>query len=469
MELKRILAKDSRAASEQAMQQYGRDVLIISSNRVNGQTELIVAVDVGGSVGAAPPKACTDTPNAQQRAPEASDEDESFAQLFAQVSAPASTPVASIVPVPSATASENPLAAQYDSLRGSEIVALLKSELGALRQEMRLHQQLTLAQAERLQPSLQPLMDELVERGLPPGLREHMTRAWQRLDDPVQALGLLESELTRLLPPSQPPVSLQGIHVLVGPSGAGKSLACAKLAQIASEALGPDAVAWISYADHRTGAWSQTQMLAAPSGVATFRAGNADGLALLLGELTHLKLVLIDTSGVGFEQQLERVRELVPQAQIHLVVPLDATLTSVKHALRHSDTLSTVILSKLDECYAPWATIQGLSQKQIHVSWINDSERVHTPLQIYAPQTVAEKALNTLGQIDDPHADDASSAQRLRLADMHEVPDLTAALEPFGDEPQTPAQRRAVLPQTLAPMSVEQYGIPQFARIHLMS
>lgn len=46
MKLQRILAKDSRSANEQAIAQYGRDVLIVSNSRVNGMTELIVAVDV---------------------------------------------------------------------------------------------------------------------------------------------------------------------------------------------------------------------------------------------------------------------------------------------------------------------------------------------------------------------------------------------------------------------------------------
>ena len=46
MELKRILARDTRSATEKAMALYGPDVLIISNNRVEGQTELIVALDV---------------------------------------------------------------------------------------------------------------------------------------------------------------------------------------------------------------------------------------------------------------------------------------------------------------------------------------------------------------------------------------------------------------------------------------
>ena len=54
MELKRIIARDSRSANEKAIQLYGPDVLIISSQRVDQQTELIVAVDVTADVASAP-------------------------------------------------------------------------------------------------------------------------------------------------------------------------------------------------------------------------------------------------------------------------------------------------------------------------------------------------------------------------------------------------------------------------------
>jgi flagellar biosynthesis GTPase FlhF len=46
MELKRIIARDTRAANQKAVALYGPDVLVISSSKVRGQTELIVAVDV---------------------------------------------------------------------------------------------------------------------------------------------------------------------------------------------------------------------------------------------------------------------------------------------------------------------------------------------------------------------------------------------------------------------------------------
>ena len=46
MQLKRILARDTRTATDKAISLYGDDVLIISNHTVNGQTELVVALDL---------------------------------------------------------------------------------------------------------------------------------------------------------------------------------------------------------------------------------------------------------------------------------------------------------------------------------------------------------------------------------------------------------------------------------------
>ena len=57
MELKRIIARDSRAANDKAIQLYGPDVLVISSQRVDNQTELIVAIDTEEAAPALAPAA----------------------------------------------------------------------------------------------------------------------------------------------------------------------------------------------------------------------------------------------------------------------------------------------------------------------------------------------------------------------------------------------------------------------------
>ncbi|MEN9775144.1 MAG: hypothetical protein RL322_2214, partial [Pseudomonadota bacterium] len=45
MRLERVIAKDSRRATEQVIEQFGADALIISNQKVNGMTEIVVAVD----------------------------------------------------------------------------------------------------------------------------------------------------------------------------------------------------------------------------------------------------------------------------------------------------------------------------------------------------------------------------------------------------------------------------------------
>lgn len=53
MELKRIIARDSRSATEKAMSLYGPDVLVIANQSIDGQTELIVAIDIAPEAPAA--------------------------------------------------------------------------------------------------------------------------------------------------------------------------------------------------------------------------------------------------------------------------------------------------------------------------------------------------------------------------------------------------------------------------------
>ena len=45
MELKRILANDLRAATEKAIKIYGPNTLVVSSERISGGVEVIVATD----------------------------------------------------------------------------------------------------------------------------------------------------------------------------------------------------------------------------------------------------------------------------------------------------------------------------------------------------------------------------------------------------------------------------------------
>jgi flagellar biosynthesis GTPase FlhF len=110
MELKRILARDSRAANEKAIQLYGQDVLIISSQRLDNQTELIVAVDLDATVEA--PTVTAEKVKVSTTGKEAPAAFVPFSKLFQSASAFA--PLESDEPVPSLMTSA-PAAAQTPS------------------------------------------------------------------------------------------------------------------------------------------------------------------------------------------------------------------------------------------------------------------------------------------------------------------------------------------------------------------
>lgn len=79
MELKRILARDTRSANEKAMQLYGDDVLVISTQKVGEQTELIVAVDaqVAKAAQAIPGSNTAESPMTLRQ-----EKDQVFAEIF---------------------------------------------------------------------------------------------------------------------------------------------------------------------------------------------------------------------------------------------------------------------------------------------------------------------------------------------------------------------------------------------------
>ncbi|MEY4491573.1 MAG: Signal recognition particle 54 kDa protein, partial [Pseudomonadota bacterium] len=192
MELKRILARDIRAANEKAVAQYGPDVLVISSGQVNGLTELIVAIDLAPmSTEEADPSLKTEyvttaKPSGkfdvllgqtlEQNKREARERQATkVAKPIVQVASKAATPKAK----PAAKVAAKPVdevaqrdAQEHDALRGREIVALVREELASLRREFKLGQQMAAWQGGMPLPAaIAPLRDALNDAPIPVALR----------------------------------------------------------------------------------------------------------------------------------------------------------------------------------------------------------------------------------------------------------------------------------------------------------
>ncbi len=375
MELKRILARDTRSAMEQAIKTYGPDVLVISNHQVNGQTELVVAIEAPGASSAQPgteTAATADTPApAAETTPatEPSGSGQSFRQSLQAVTQPTARAAAepAVVETGPTAASRSDQDAR-DYLRSREIVELVRDEIAALRREFRIRQQTSAWQSGlHLAPAVTPLAQALQETEMPGALRALMLESLSQASDTLEGLQILREQLLHTLKRAAAELPTRGLHLLAGPSGAGKTLMAARLARHAAQA-GCEQVALISFQDVRAGAWSQMQMLAAQLGVDAFRATDTHSLRILIDELSHRSLVLIDTPGVQMAEHVHQVLEQAPACQCHAVLPADASTATLQRVFGQGLPLQSLLLTKTDEANSGWSLLQFLSDNAICLS-----------------------------------------------------------------------------------------------------
>jgi len=435
MELKRIIARDSRAANDKAIQLYGPDVLVISSQRLDNQTELIVAIDTQQAEPLADPTALQTQAVASSAAQPASKEEARF-QAFSEVfkvsienpqteadepdsdwepaalrlagTAPAATsPLASAASIEVESAAlparhprtpSEPEQEAVDLQRSRDTVELLRQEIAALRQEFNLNRQVVMWQSgQGLSPELTQWFAQMQEIGVPASLRTLMVDAVSDCTTVSEAWPRIHQTLQTAIQRKACGWPQQGVHALVGPSGAGKSLMVARMAMAASSQIPVENMAIISLADTKAGAWSQLQVLAAQSGVACYRAGDMAALEVLLQELSHLKAIWIDTPGTEFLTHARTLRAVSSALSLHAVLPADATVTNVRKIFDAQERQwSSVMLTKLDEAAHPWHVLKALCDRPWPVSAIASSHQARSDLLAFDPMRVVDLAMQGL-------------------------------------------------------------------------
>ena len=428
MELKRILARDTRSATEKAMALFGPDVLIISNNRVEGQTELIVALDVAEASSdelmaeemGAIEHGQTATPYPSGAA--LSGVNKRLSSTPSSVNQPFSDHLHHLLKTGGQSesngsrdstandSSDHLLSQGREQARSQEIVSLVREELAALRQEFRLSQQTASWQMNQYWPAhIQPLVQAMTEVGVPTALRALLQEGLREQPTLDSALDSIRSQLTHNLERPQEGFPNRGIHVMAGLSGSGKTLMVAKAAQQLAMQYGNEYVAVVSYHDMRAGAWSQTQMLCAQLGVECYRANGADTLKLLLEELSPKRLILIDTPGVQMEDRLAEILQVCPEAGLHAVVPADSSgVTLSRIMLKSKLNWQSLMISKLDESNSPWPLIQFLIAEgaEFVVSAGGGSDKISDGLKSSGLQKLINIAMTHLTPSSDAFAPD---------------------------------------------------------------
>jgi flagellar biosynthesis GTPase FlhF len=471
MEIQRILARDTRTATDQAMSMYGRDVLIISNQRVNGQIELLVAVDIRPTdeldnvvtLDAAFVNTSDNATDAQAKplnSFEAAFEETMMqrqrARSRGKAASPASTAKslqhASVAPVVNLAAQAAPvptamvqtqhstaprrepevdttaLQAHREAARGREIVDMVRDEIAALRREFALSQRMSPWQDTLpISPVIKPLINALSEAGVPTGLRGLLIDRIREAADVDDAMAALRSHLVEALPNVGVSMPENGQHIVTGPTGVGKTLMAARLAHAAALQHGSHAVAMISFADSRPGAWSQIQMLASQAGIDCYRAVDANALSLLLDELSQRAAVIIDTAGIEFERNVEQIKHLAPKALAHVVMAADSSSVTIKR-IRHAYAWDSVMVSKLDEASQPWPLLQALIDSPLPMSLMSPSSRLSETALPYSGVRIVEQALahlpvsqdNAFSASNPTMAADSMAANILKMRAPHE-------------------------------------------------
>ena len=412
MELQRILARDTRSATEQALSRFGPNVFVISNHRVAGQTELVVAVDVQAPsqdddevlVPSPVLAASVDQPTASSSALSAEPNTPSFENSFeAKLHSVMAQKGATEKPSAPESVAETVDAARVKSdsdrdwIRSREIVATVREEIAALRQEFRLSQQTLLWQSQQSWPeALAPLVQGLSEAAVPASLRALLLDGLRDETHVSAAIDAITRQLVNNIPEERLAAPMQGVHVLAGPSGGGKSMMAARLVRQFLLQGTPEQVAVISFKDNRAGAWPQTQMLCAQMGVDAYRAKNPEVMRLLIDELADRTLVLIDTPGVQLQDNLAELQAICPSAQCHAVMPADASSVTLQRVLSGKTSgWASLMVTKLDESSAPWPLLQALMNptSRIRLSVGSGSDALSDGLLEITPAMLADLAV----------------------------------------------------------------------------
>ena len=386
MELRRILARDLRAATEKAVALYGDNVLVISNDQVHGQTEVIVAVELEPDPVAMrladrendsmptertdresrleprfEPLAFGEALNDALASRETADENDTPEQTYSRKTVAQKTVNARV-----AAKEEAEQSAGRDQIRAREIVDLVRQEMAILRRDLRLGQSLAVWGQPALSGVAQQFDQALSASHAPLALRTLITSQAEAHDNVQIALAKVEEALIASMGQEVFKGPLSGIHVVMGPSGAGKTSTAVKLAAEAAQAHGTEQVAVLSWCDSRLGAWAQIQMGCSKIGVDCFRAQETSLLLPLLEELRGRSCVIIDTPGIEMNRHRGRLQELISDARFHLVVPMDAASHQAEQLLKTHDWTSLMV-TKVDEAVHGWGLISALSHRPLAV------------------------------------------------------------------------------------------------------
>ncbi len=435
MKIKRYMAPDMRQALKMVRKEQGPDAVILSSRRVAGGLELIAAVDYdetlveqavaqGGATQVGPAVNGTGQSSPDRETGTVQEPHSPVDELLAAEEAEADEGPRPARPARRPVSAERKANGRKPQIVWSQEPTLvsMRAEINALRRILE-GQLSSLAwnDLSRRSPARAAILRQLLQTGLSPDLAQDLANGlngssedfsvcWRQvLSELAQRVPITESE----------PLAGGGVIALVGATGVGKTTTIAKLAARYARQHGPESVALISADDYRVGAQEQLFTYGRMLNIPVYVATTAAQLTERIGHLSHARLILLDTAGVGArDARLERSIEALESAGRPLLPYLVLAANSQLAALDESVTafkrlpLAGGIVTKLDEAANLGGLLSVLVRHGLPIAYSTDGQEVPEHLRRASARNLVRRA-HELTKPEDDEMDEDVFAQQL--------------------------------------------------------
>jgi flagellar biosynthesis protein FlhF len=366
------VAPNTRLALRGIRERLGENAVILSSRRVPEGVEVTAGADVSE------PAAAEAAPAAPLLAPVLSRSPPAVAALEPVPAAPPPAPVPPVV--------TGPLPARSAPAAGDAVGQELKSLRSMLETQLA---QLAWADLTRRQPVHAELLRELTEIGLARDLAERITEQLPEGADLAHARRFAFTALAQYLPVTgERWAEAGGCLAFVGATGVGKTTSLAKIAVRWALRQGARELALVAADSTRIGAQDEVRALGQLLGAAVYVPERFQDLPTLLTQLSHFRLVLIDTPGASlkdpkFSARLAVLSSCASQLEPVLVLSANTQAAALEEVLRRFEPAhpACALLTKLDEAASLGGSLSALIRAQLPLCYVSDGQRVPEDLR----------------------------------------------------------------------------------------
>jgi len=348
-----------------------------------------------------------------------------------RAAAPALTPVAAAMPVPSLA--DNTLSnASMENARREQQAMMneLRSMKGLIEDRFG-----ALAFMEKMQrhPAQAQLIQKLLDCGFSPALIRKLTESLPTdvTDETAWAANVLERNLLT----GEHEAALEdqgGVYAMIGSTGVGKTTSTAKIAAAFAAKYGAANLGLITLDAYRVAAHEQLRAYGRILGVPVHTAHDRASLEDLLELLSSKKMVLIDTAGMA--QRDSRTRELLDMLahrsiQKLLVVNASAQGETIEDVMLAYKAASCkgIVLSKMDEAVKLAPALDAVIRHKLKVVGVANGQRVPEDWHRLSAHALVHRALRaTVNPAYRMEADDVSLIFTARQQAQRARPQLHA-------------------------------------------